>query len=163
MGSQTDLRAAYGRNSKSHRDTPINERNCKLQKENFKLAIGDLQFDMLPALCAAVVKQERPPCKSPHRSAFSISIATTSGPVCFDSGSAQFGRTMLQWQNTDDVYRAYDELAMYVISQEELGHFFVGYFPSPGPICMWSSALSVDAAKKSAELCAEFVRKLRLD
>ena len=68
---------------------------------------------------------------------------------------------MLAWEGPDEsgVFRAFDELALYVIWQVDTGRFVVGYFPSPGPECPWENPVAtIDHAKSSAERCASHVR-----
>ena len=67
---------------------------------------------------------------------------------------------MLEWKPSDGILRAYDEYAMYVIWTDDDGHFMVGYFPAPGPECHFSGSHALEAAKESAELCAEMLRHI---
>ena len=71
---------------------------------------------------------------------------------------------MLEWVGPDEggVLRAYDDLAMYVISRDRSGRFRVGFFPAPGPECPWDDSLeTIDEAIASAARCVEHVREIR--
>jgi len=48
---------------------------------------------------------------------------------------------------------------MYVITAAASGGFEVGYFPSPGPECVWRTSLAtIDDAIVEAEKCAAHLR-----
>jgi len=72
---------------------------------------------------------------------------------------------MLEWEGPDEngIWRAYDDYAMYTISQEDGKESCkVGYLTSPGLISEWRNGLSsLDEAKASAEHCVEHVHKIR--
>lgn len=76
---------------------------------------------------------------------------------------SHYGFPMLEWIGPDESgrFRAYDDLAMYVIWRDESGRFGVGFFPAPGPECPWDHSLvTIDDAIASAARCAEYVREV---
>ena len=69
-----------------------------------------------------------------------------------------------QWvyDNDCNCHRAYDDYAMYVISGSKESAFQVGYFPAPGPECLWKDKIgSLDEAKIAAIDCARHIMELR--
>jgi hypothetical protein len=71
---------------------------------------------------------------------------------------------MLAWNGPDEggVYRAYDDLAMYVIVRGPSGHYRVGFFPGAGPECPWEDRQETfGEAKASAERCVDHVRQVK--
>ena len=70
---------------------------------------------------------------------------------------------MLTWEGPDvgGVFRACDEHARYVISLDHTGRYCVGFFPSPGPECLWGVPLaSLEEAKTAAEKCVTHVHNV---
>jgi hypothetical protein len=66
------------------------------------------------------------------------------------------------WDESCDCYRAYDDIAIYIISHEQDLGYKIGFFPGAGPEWQWKNGIpDLDLAKSLAEECVEHVKELR--
>jgi hypothetical protein len=95
-----------------------------------------------------------------------VTAITPVGPAfVYSTPVGKAGLPMMEWEGPDEggTLRDHDDLAMYVISRDDVGQFRVVFFPAPGPECPWGDSVgAIDNAIASAERCASHVREIRV-